>query len=235
VKLKTIVLVLVCIFLFSTCKDVIFNNPLDPDASRELLKIIKNISTDLSGEGDITNDGEKLWKINSVGGVYAFDIESGVIIRSISGITGTGICLVEDRLFICDGSNILYSYDSLSGDLLDQISTTDIYPAFLSSFNGLIFLFDLRSSSFFQYDPITGSSEQLFQVTGFEVGGVEIFREGILFSDRNTNTIYYYSMEGEMINMYLSPATSTQGLTVDSSDYIYLLTLDGQLYKVSLP
>jgi hypothetical protein len=235
VKLKTIASILACIFLFNSCRDVIFNNPLDPDASRELLKIIKSISTNLSGEGDITNDGEKLWKINTTGSVYAFDIESGVIIRSISGITGTGICLIEDRLYVCNGTNILYSYDSLSGDLIDQISTTDIYPAFLSSSDGLIILYDLRSSSFFRYDPISGSSEQLFQITGFKIGGIEVFREGILFSDQNTNTIYYYSIDGEMINMYLSPATSTRGLTIDSSDYIYLLTLDGQLYKVSLP
>lgn len=234
-KLKTTVFVLAFIFLFNSCQDVIFNNPLDPDASRELLKIIKTLSTNLSGEGDITNDGEKLWKINTIGSVYAFDIESGVIIRSVSGITGTGICIIDNRLYVCNGSNILYSYDSLSGDLLDQISTTDMYPAFLSSFDGLIILYDLRSSSFFQYDPNSGSTEQLFQVIGFEIGGVEVYGEDILFSDLNTNTIYQYSREGDMINMYLSPATNTRGLTVDSSGYIYLLTLNGQLYKVSLP
>jgi hypothetical protein len=222
-------------FLFNSCQDVIFNNPLDPDASRELLKIIKNISTSLGGEGDITNDGEKLWKISTSGSVNAFDIESGVIIRTLSGITGTGLCIIENQLYVCDGNNILYSYDSLSGDLLDQISTTDIYPAFLSSSEGVIVLYDLRSSSFFRYDPTSGTSEQLFEITGFEIGGMEVFREGILFSDQNTNTIYYYSMDGEMISMYLSPATNTRGLTTDTSDYIYLLTIDGQLYKVSLP
>lgn len=235
VNLKITVFVLACIILFSSCQDVIFNNPLDPNASREILKIIKNISTSLSGDGDITFDGEKFWKINTSGSVYAFDIESGVTIRSIPGINGTGICIIANRLYVCDGSNILLSYDSLSGDLLDQISTTDIYPAFLSGYNGLIILYDLRSSSFFQYDPISGSSDQLFQVTGFEIGGIEVYGEEILFSDLNTNTIYHYSMEGDMINMYLSPANNTRGLTVDSSEYIYLLTLDGQLYKVSLP
>ena len=52
-KLRTIAYILVCIFLFNSCRDVIFNNPLDPDASRELLKIIKTLSTNLGGEGDI--------------------------------------------------------------------------------------------------------------------------------------------------------------------------------------
>ena len=70
--------------LLNSCKDIVFNNPLDPDASAEAVQIIKVITTSLSGKGDICFDGEKFWKIENYGSLNAFDMESGTIIRTFT-------------------------------------------------------------------------------------------------------------------------------------------------------
>jgi hypothetical protein len=235
VKLKTIVFVLGFIILSESCKDVIFNNPLDPNASLETPQIVKIISTGLSGTGDINYDGEKCWKINNYGSLNAFDVESGVIIRTISTVPGTGLATLQDKLYICGESNIISSYDPLSGDLIDRISTGDLYPKFLSPMDDRLLLYDLRSLGFYEYEPESGNATPLFQLSGVDIGGMEFFQGGVLFTDVNANSIYYYSLEGEMVNVYLSPATATTGITVDDSGYLYLFSLNGQVYKVSLP
>jgi len=235
VKLKTVVFVLGFIILSESCKDVIFNNPLDPDASLETPQIVKIISTSLTGAGDITYDGEKCWKINSYGSLNAFDVESGVIIRTISTVPGTGLATLQDKLYVCGESNIISSYDPLSGDLIDRISTGDLYPKFLSPMEDRLLMYDLRSLGFYEYEPETGIATPLFQLSGVDIGGIEYFQGGVLFTDVNANSIYHYSLDGEMVNVYLSPATATTGITVDGSGYLYLFTLNGQIYKVSLP
>ncbi len=234
-KQKIILFVWVFIIIFESCKDIIFNNPLDPNASIETLQIVKIVPTGLMGEGDLAYDGEKFWKISVTGGLYAFDAESGAVIRSLAVRPGTGVAVLRDKIYICNGENILYAYDSLSGDLIDQISTVELYPAFLTTLDDRLLLYDQRSTSFYRYEPETGATELLFQISGVEIGGIETYGDGVLFTDKKSNSIYQYNLDGNLINAYLSPAESTVGISIDNGSYIYLLTLDGQLYKVSLP
>jgi hypothetical protein len=235
VKLKLVVLVLGFVILSESCKDIIFNNPLDPDASLETPQIVKIIPTSLSGAGDIAYDGEKCWKINEFGSLNAFDIESGVTIRTISTVPGTGLATLLDKMYICGESNIISTYDPLSGDLIDRISTGDLYPKFLSPMEDRLLMYDIRSLGFYEYQPETGMSTPLFQLSGVDIGGIEYYQGGVLFTDIIANSIYHYTLDGEMVNVYLSPAAATTGITVDGSGYLYLFTLDGQINKVSLP
>jgi len=221
--------------LLNSCKDIVFNNPLDPEASAEAVQIIKVISTTLSGKGDICFDGEKFWKIESYGALNAFDMESGTIIRTYSVDSGTGVIFFDNELYTCKGENTLISLDPLSGEILNRLSTGDLYPGFLTTdFNSLI-IYDLRSSSFFEYNPKTGASKRLFQVTGLAIGGIEIYGNGILVTDMNSNSIYYFDITGAILNVFRSPAGNVGGITVDSRNYVYLFTLDGKIYKISLP
>ncbi|MFC2155481.1 hypothetical protein ACFLRB_03190 [Acidobacteriota bacterium] len=226
---------ILALFLLNSCKDIIFNNPLDPEASAEAVQIINVITTSLGGKGDICFDGEKFWKIESYGNLNTFDIESGTIIRNYSVDSGTGVIFFDNKLYTCSGENILISLDPLSGEILNHLSTTDLYPGFLTTdFNSLI-IYDQRSSSFFEYDIKSGSSNRLFQVSGLAIGGIEIYGEGILVTDMNSDSIYYFAINGTIINVFRSPASDIGGITVDSRNYVYLFTLDGKIYKISLP
>ncbi|MCK4761035.1 MAG: hypothetical protein KAW12_02475 [Candidatus Aminicenantes bacterium] len=219
------------------CKDIVFNNPLDPDASVETVKIIKVTSTTLSGKGDICCDGEKFWKTSQYGSLDAFDMESGIIIRSVPAEGGSGVTIFEDSLYLCGGENIIYSLDPLSGEILNRISTADLYPGFLTAGDnpGLLIAYDLRSSGFFEYDPQSGAAALLFQVPGLDIGGIEIYKGGLLVTDLNSESIYYFAKTGSIINVFRSPAGAAAGITVDHRDYVYLLTLDGKLYTITLP
>lgn len=223
--------------LFYSCKDIAFNNPLDPNASKEVLKIIRVIETSLAGRGDIDFDGEKFWKTDTFGNLYAFERESGVVIRSFSTVPGTGVSFFRDELYLCngEGENILYVIDPLSGDILNRISTSDIYPGFLTVFNNQLIIYDVRSAGIFQYDPETGDAVRLFEFSGMNIGGIGMYKDGLLISDMNTDSIYRFSLRGEIIDAFSSPAAGIGGLAVDSSDYIYLFMMDGNIYKVSLP
>ncbi len=225
------------LILLGSCKDIAFNNPLDPNASKEVLQIIRITETPLSGQGDLTFDGEKFWKISPFGGLSAIDRESGTIIRSFSTEPGTGITFYQDELYICkgEGENILYVTDPLSGDTLNQISTSGIYPGFLTASNDRLIVYDVRSSGIFEYDPETGNAPRLFEIPGMNVGGIEIYKGGLLISDMNTDTIYHFSLNGAVRDVFSAPAAGIGGLTVDNNDYIYLFMMDGKIYKVSLP
>lgn len=223
----------------TSCKDIAFNNPLDPNASKEVLKIIRVIETQLSGRGDAAFDGEKLWKIDLYGGLTALDRESGSIIRSFSIEPGTGVVFFRDVIYLCNGQgeNILYTVDPLSGDILNRISTRDIYPGYLtaSESDDRLIIYDVRSAGIFRYDPETGDAARLFAASGMSVGGIEVYKGGLLITDMNTDAIYLFTMNGSVMNVFLSPAPGIGGVAVDSSDYIYLFMMDGKIYKVSLP
>jgi len=223
--------------LLGSCKDIAFNNPLDPDASKEVLQIIRVMETSLSGQGDLAFDGEKFWKISIYGGLTAIDRESGTVIRSFSTEPGTGVAFFRNELYVCrgEGENILHVIDPLSGDILDRVSTSGIYPGFLAVSGDRLIIYDVRSSGIFEYDPGTGNAPRLFEIPGMNVGGMEIYKGGLLISDMNTDTIYRFSLSGAVQDVFSAPAAGMGGLTVDNNDYIYLFMLDGKIYKVSLP
>lgn len=243
VKWAKIKLISVSIILFSSlailnsCKDIAFNNPLDPNASKEVLKVIRVIDTTLMGKGDLAFDGEKFWKVDIYANLTAIDRESGTVIRSFFTVPGTGVTFFREGIYVCngEGENILYSIDPLSGDILNRISTTDISPGFLATFDDQLIIYDVRSAGIFEYDLDTGDSLRLFEVSGMNIGGIEMYKDGLLISDMNTDTIYRFSLSGTVTDVFSSPAAGIGGLSVDSSDYIYLFMLDGKIYKVSLP
>jgi outer membrane protein assembly factor BamB len=224
---------------YSGCKDIVFNNPLDPNASKDVVSVIRVIETPLAGRGDIAFDGEKIWKIGISGNLTAVDRESGAVIRSFAVVPGTGVGFFMDSIYLCggegQGENILVVVDPLSGDILNRVSTGDIYPGFLAAYHDRLILFDVRSAGIFEYDPGTGNATRLFEISGLNIGGIAVYRGGLLISDMNTDSIYRFSLSGSAADVYTSPAAGIGGLTVDNSDYVYLCMLDGKIYKVSLP
>ncbi len=225
------------LILTFSCKDIVFDNPLDPNASKDVVKVIRVLDTLFKGKGDIAYDGEKFWKINPYGNLTAFDRESGTTIRSFYGDPGTGLVFFLDHIYICNaqGENVLIKVDPLSGDTVNRISTRDLYPGYLAASDGLLIVYDVRSAGIFQYNPDRGDAIRLFAVPGINIGGMAIYKGGLLISDMNTDSLYLFTLSGAVLNVFASPAAGISGLAVDNSDYVYLITLDGKLYKVSLP
>lgn len=241
-KLAKTASIWVFITLFSlllsvSCKDILFNNPLDPNASKEAVKVIRVIETAVGGTGDIAFDGEKFWKASPSAELIAFDRESGLVIRSFYATPATGAAFFQDKIYLGNGQqeNILYVLDPLSGDILDRISTSDLYPGFLTTVGGQLVIYDMRSSGLFQYDPETGDSFRLFELSGLKIGGIAAYKEGLLISDRNTDVIYRVALGGTVNEVYTSPSSGIGGIAVDNDFYVYLFMLDGKIYKVSLP
>jgi sugar lactone lactonase YvrE len=237
VKTALLSVVIILFNSFYSCKDIVFNNPLDPNASKDVLTVIRVIETTLAGRGDLSFDGEKIWKIDLAGNLVAIDRESGIVIRSFSTDPGTGVSFFKDKIYICngEGENVLLSVDPLSGDILNRVSTREIHAGFLTDSNDQLLVFDVRSSGVFEYNPETGNSTRLFEISGLNVGGIALYKDGLLISDMNTDAIYRFGLSGDVINVFSSPASGVGGLTVDTSDYVYLFMLDGKIYKVSLP
>ncbi|MCP4213125.1 MAG: hypothetical protein GY765_00645 [bacterium] len=236
-QLVTIFCVAVTLLFCGGCKDIAFNNPLDPDASKEVLEIIRVMDTQLLGGGDLAFDGEKIWKAGNFGDLTAVDMESGITIRTFATGAASGVCFFGDALHLCgaSGENILEVIDPLSGDVLNRISTTGIYPGFLAVSGGQMLVYDTRSSGIFSYEPGTGLAERLFDVSGINIGGIALYRNSLLVSDMNTDTVYRFSLAGGVLEVLSSPASGIGGLTVDDEDYVYIFTMDGKIYKVSLP
>ncbi len=237
IALTWVYIIVFNILFLNGCKDIVFNNPLDPNATKEAVKVIQVLDTSLRGEGDIAFDGEKFWKTGPSSELIAFDRESGLIIREVTATSATGVTFFNNLIYLCDGKsdNILYAVDPLSGDIINRISTRDIYPAFITTSGGKLIIYDYRSSGIVEYDLESGNSKHLFSAPGLNIGGIESYKSGLLISDMNTDSIYYFSMSGDVIKVFSSPASGISGIGVDSSSYIFLLMLDGKVYKVSLP
>lgn len=234
-KLRIIVLVLASITVFSSCRDISFNNPLDPNASKETAKLIKIINTPVSGIGDIDYDDGKVWKMTQYGSLYLLDIESGMIIREIKINGGNGIAQNNGKLYVCKKENSVKIFDSLSEELLKQLLTADIYPEFCAFVDDAFIVYDIRSNSIFSVNIENGDSIRLFELSGIGVAGICEYKGGVLIADDQTDVIYSYSINGKILNVYRSPASEISGIAVDNNDNIYIFNTDGRIYKVSLP
>lgn len=223
--------------LCSSCKDIVFDNPLDPNASKGVVQVIRVIDTPLVGRGDIAFDGEKFWKASPSSDLSAFDRESGIVIRSFPGVPGTGVALFNHLLYVCNGEveNILYVVDPLSGDIFNRISTRDIYPGYITTSGDKLLVFDIRSYGIFEYNTETGQSTRLFALPGLQLGGITRYKSDLLITDMSTDSIYQLSMTGDIKKVFSSPVQGIGGIGVDNSDYVYLFITNGKVYKVTLP
>jgi hypothetical protein len=221
--------------LFNACRDITFNNPLDPDASRANLTIQNVFSTQVSGPGDICFDGEKIWKASDRGNATAFDTESGATIRSFLFAPSNGIAFLNRRLYLCGQENQINVFDPLSGTLITRISTAEIYPRLLAAGMDELLVFDSRSESVFTLDPESLEIRRLFQLPGLETGGMEFFGDSLLVSDLSSNALYRLTLAGSVEDVFRSPLESTAGVCKDDRGFLYLMSLNGQVAKVTLP
>lgn len=214
---------------------MVFNNPLDPDASRTNLTIQRVFATLLSGPGDICFDGEKIWKAGAGGSIGAFDTESGTTIRSFVLTPATGIAFLDRRLYLCGEENQIHVFDPLSGVLITRISTSRIYPRLLTARDNDLLLFDSRSESIFSLNPESGEMTRQFQLSGLATGGMEFVEGSLLIADAASDTLYRFALDGTVIDVFRSPLTGLTGVCKDDRGYVYLMGLDGQVAKVTLP
>ncbi len=234
-KLKKIILLSVFIISFNSCKDIIFNNPLDPNASKGVMKTVKIFSTAFKGEGDICFDGEKLWKISPYGRLIAFDIESGAKIRELSVEGGYGISYYNDKIFIGLSYDYLILINSLSGELEQNLLTPNIYFKFITVRQNKIIGFDTKSSYFIEFDLVSYKKRELFNLSGFNIGGISMYGEDIIITEKDTDSVYLFDEQGGVKAVYSAPTNNITGVAVDNNLYIYLASADGKIYKVILP
>lgn len=214
---------------------MVFNNLLDPEASRENLKIQRIFTTSLSGPGDICFDGEKIWKAGNQGRLDAFDMESGVSIRSFRMEAASGVAFLNRLIYLARGDNQIHIQDPLSGTLISRITTSDILSTLIAARETDFILYDKRSNSILAYSPETREAERLFQISGLSPGGLEFFEGTILMTDTASDTIYRLAPDGAIIEVFRSPTAGVAGICADDRGYLYLMGLDGQVTKVSLP
>jgi outer membrane protein assembly factor BamB len=223
------------IISFSSCKDIIFNNPLDPNASKGVMKTIKIITTDYIGAGDICYDGEKIWKISPSGKLIAFDTESGTKIRELTSSGGLGIDYYKDKLYTCSGDDYLSLINVLSGDLEQNLLTSNIYYKFIIINDNKIIGFDTKSSYFIELNLDSFEKKQLFKLTGFNMGGISMFGSDIIITEKDSNSVYIFDTNGKVKGVYSVPSSGVEGVAVDNGFNIYLSFSDGKIYKVILP
>jgi len=233
--LKRVIFILVFALVFSGCRDIIFDNPFDPEASKIEVKILKIMDTRLSGNGDLCFDGEKLWFASEGGTLYAIDPDSGIVTRELYvGGTPSGITFFEGKLYVGILERSILVLDPLSGDILVEFPVGEKIPAFITNDGTSLIIYDARSSSVFEFDPDTGVFSFMFKITGFQVSGIEGWAGNIVIVERANLSIYVFRPDGEIEKAYASPTNYPGGITKDSFDNFYLFSTDGKLYKLSL-
>ncbi len=232
--MKKAVLIFVLILAFSGCRDVIFDNPLDPNVSRLEVKIMKIMDTKLSGNGDLCFDGEKLWFASQDGTLYALDNESGQVLREIPvGGNTSGVTFFEGLLYASLAEGRILLVDPLSGEVVNERPLRDKLPLFITNDGNRLIIYDSRSQGIYYYND-DGSFEEILKIPGFQPSGIEYWNDRIVIVERGNLSIYLFKLDGQVDKVYSSPTNYPGGITRDSTGYFYLFSTDGKIYKLSL-
>ena len=234
--MKKAIFLLVLIIVFDSCRDVIFDNPFDPNASKIEVKILKIIDTTLSGNGDMCFDGEKLWFASENGSLYAINPESGTIIREISvGGTLSGITFFKGMLYVSLGfERTILIIDPLSGDVINERPMGDKIPSLITNDGTYLLIYDSKTQSMFTFDDDTGNFGFMFKLTGFQPSGLEYWEGKIVLVERNSLTLYLFKTDGSVEKSYSCPTNFPGGIARDNIDNFYLFSTDGKIYKILL-
>lgn len=223
--------------LFSGCGDVVFDNPLDPNASRDELRLLRSVGTPAVGEGDIDHDGEKIWKADPSGTLLAVEPLSGTVLRSLNAGRFSGLAWLDGELLVCHAqSNLLRSFDPLSGSLVRTIGTGAYFFRLIAAQGRVLIGYDERSGHLVRFDPETGAGQMLFKPGGLNPGGLTVLGDRLLLSEINSQSVFVYDGTGQILAVYRSPVQNIRGICVDPrSQALYLCTLNGTLSQVQLP
>ncbi len=224
------------LILFSSCRDIVFDNPFDPNLSKLQVKILKVVDTTLKGNGDLCWDGEKLWFASENGTLYALEPESATVLREIPvGGMPSGITFLQGLLYVSFGADgDLITVDPVSETVINEMPMGDRLPQLITTDGNLLFIYDSRTESIYSFNQETGEFSFLFKITGFRPSGMEYSGGNIVLVERTNLSIYVISLSGEIQKTYDSPTNYPGGITVDGMGNFYLISTDGKLYKISL-
>ncbi len=234
--MKKILLPLVLVILFSSCRDVIFDNPFDPEVSKLEVKVLKVVSTEIRGNGDLCFDGEKIWFSSSDGSLYAVEPESGTVLREIPiGGIPTGLTFFQGLLYVSFGDEgDIVLIDPLAETIINEMPIGERLPYLITNDGNLLIIYDRRTEAIYTFNQDTGEFQFLFKITGFAPSGMEYSNGDIVIVERNNLSIYVFSLSGEILKSYNSPTNYPGGIAYDPSGYFYLFSTDGKIYKISL-
>jgi hypothetical protein len=223
--------------LFNACGDVVYNNPLDPDASRDELRLLRSVPAPVGGGGDMAHDGEKIWKADPAGSLTAIEPLSGTALRTLSPGACSGVAWYQAQLWLCQGqSNLLRIYDPLSGSLVKTVSTGAYFFRYVTVHGSRLIGWDERSGHLVRFDPESGQGEVLFRPGGLVPGGLAVHEDWLLLAEVNSQSVFLFDWSGQVLAVYRSPVQGLSGICVDPrSGTIYLCTLHGTLCQVALP
>ncbi len=216
---------------------MVFNNPLDPDASKEELYLLHTVATSTGEEGDIEHDGEKIWKAGIDGSLSAIEPISGTIIRTLTVTPASGVAWFDRLLYVSSPqSNLLRSYDPLSGALIKTHSTGAYQLKLVTSMGNHLAAWDERSGHIVLFNPENGHIESLFNPGGVVPSGLTFYQGTLLLAEISSQSVYRFDLSGYIIGVYRSPLPGLRGICSEvDGQAIYLFTFNGTLARVSLP
>ncbi len=227
-----IVLGLVTVFS-QACRNVIFDNPLDPNASRPELLVVKVVDTEIRGKGGMCWDGEKLWKV-AEGSLFALEPESGSVLKSFPlGNGAVGVAFLNQSLYVAYQDGHIDVVDPVSGTVLDRFSLGEVRPSYIASSQDRLFVFDELSKGLIAL-TLPGGMQPLFSLSGFECGGLEGMDGKLAFVEAASLVLYLFEENGRVHSSYDIPPAEPSGLAWDGA-FLYLFSVDGRLYRLSLP
>ncbi len=229
---KAFVALALIIIFNQACRNVIFDNPLDPNASRPELLVVKVVDTQIRGKGGMCWDGEKLWKVGE-GGIFALEPESGQVLKSFPlGDGAVGVAFFNQNLYVAYQDGQIEVVDPVSGTELDRFSLGEVRPSYIASSKEKLFVFDELSKSLIVL-TLPGGMQPLFSLSGFECGGLEEMDGKIAFVEAASLVLYLFEEDGRIQSSYDIPPVEPSGLAWDGA-FLYLFSIDGRLYRLSL-
>jgi hypothetical protein len=232
-KSLSVFLIVFSILILGSCKDRIFNNPLDPDRDIRAYEIELTLLVPGISPMDLTFAMDSLWVVDSISRVLSLNFNSGMIIREIHvDRTVNGICYDGADLWLTvRGSSEVIRVNIINGHVLQtlQLPKGDFHS--IDHHEYRLYISDRLSRSILIVDAETGNVEATVVHPGFSLDGVAFDGTDLWTVDAIQMRIYQMDDTGGNIRVYQAPGQSAAGLAINS-DNIWCGDSAEKIYKL---
>jgi len=219
--------------LLASCKDRLFDNPLDPNGEKRAYEIMATIQTPGIVPLDLTFSEDSLWVVDTRYRVLSLNYNSGAVLRELEvEESPSGIAYDIDGLWLSlVGKPQLIKVHILHGNVLRLLNLARGNFGPVEVMGSSIYVYDRESNMIKLVDSNTGTIQKTISRPGFSLNGVAFDGTHLWVVDAQQQQIYRLNPDGDVLFTYQAPAKTVSGICF-SQGLAWLGDQTGKIYQL---